>query len=118
MSSNKTFSLIDEAVAQQGWKIVLLTRLTPLIPFSIQNYGYGLTKLSLLPYVIASWIGMMPGTVLYTYVGTLGGEAAGGDQSVATWAMRGVALVATILVTVVITRIAKRALDEAVVAAD
>jgi uncharacterized membrane protein YdjX (TVP38/TMEM64 family) len=118
VSSNKTFSLIDEAVAQQGWKIVFLTRLTPLIPFNIQNYGYGLTKVSLLPYAVASWIGMMPGTVLFTYVGTLGGEAAGGDSSVASWVMRGVALVATILVTVVITRIAKRALDEAVVTAD
>lgn len=114
VSSSRTFTLIDEAVAAQGWKIVFLTRLTPLIPFNIQNYGYGLTKVDLLPYVIASWIGMMPGTVLFTYVGTLGGDAAEGGSSAATWAMRGVALVATILVTVVITRIAKKALADAV----
>ena len=114
VSGNKTFTLIDDAVAKQGWKIVFLTRLTPLIPFNIQNYGYGLTKVSLFPYVLASWIGMMPGTVLFTYVGTLGGQAAGDEQSAATWAMRAVALVATILVTVVITRIAKKALAEAV----
>lgn len=114
VSGNKTFSLMDDAVAQQGWKIVFLTRLTPLIPFNIQNYGYGLTKVSFLPYVIASWIGMMPGTVLFIYVGTLGGDAAGGGSSAATWAMRGVALAATILVTVVITRIAKKALADAV----
>lgn len=114
VSGNRTFSLMDDAVAQQGWKIVFLTRLTPLIPFNVQNYGYGLTRVSLLPYIAASWIGMMPGTVLFTYVGTLGGEAAEGDQSAATWAIRGVALVATILVTVVITRIAKKALADAV----
>lgn len=114
VSGNRTFSLIDDAVAQQGWKIVFLTRLTPLIPFNVQNYGYGLTKVSLLPYIAASWIGMMPGTVLFTYIGTLGGEATEGDQSAATWVIRGVALVATILVTVVITRIAKKALADAV----
>jgi uncharacterized membrane protein YdjX (TVP38/TMEM64 family) len=114
ISTNKTFKSMDDAVAQQGWKIVFLTRLTPVIPFNIQNYGYGLTSVSLGAYVLASWIGMMPGTVLFTYIGTLTGEAAEGNQGAAAWAMRGVALLATIAVTVVITRIAKKAMADAV----
>jgi len=57
---------------------------------------------------------MMPGTVLYTYIGTLGGDAAQGGMSTGRWIMNGVALVATVAVTVVISRIAKKALDSAV----
>ncbi len=114
VEGNATFKSMDEAVAQQGWKIVFLTRLTPLIPFNIQNYGYGLTKVSLPHYILASWIGMMPGTLLYVYIGTLGGEAAEGGQTAGQWAMNGIALVATIVVTVVITRMAKKALKDAV----
>ncbi|MFP6582015.1 MAG: TVP38/TMEM64 family protein [Candidatus Hydrogenedentota bacterium] len=114
VDTNPTFKSIDDAVANQGWKIVLLTRLTPVIPFSIQNYGYGLTNVRLGAYVLASWIGMMPGTVLYTYIGTLGGDAAEGGMGTGEWIMNGVALVATIAVTVIISRIAKKALDSAV----
>jgi uncharacterized membrane protein YdjX (TVP38/TMEM64 family) len=114
IDGNKTFKAIDDAVAQQGWKIVFLTRLTPALPFNLQNYGYGLTKVKLPHYILASWIGMMPGTVLYVYIGLLTGEAVTGDASAAQWAMRIVALVATVWVTVMITRIAKRALNQAV----
>lgn len=114
IEGNSTFKAIDEAVAQQGWKIVFLTRLTPALPFNLQNYGYGLTKVPLFQYVPASWVGMMPGTVLYVYLGMLAGEAATGDASAAKWVMRIVALAATIMVTVMITRIAKRALNRAV----
>lgn len=118
VEGNQTFKSMDEAVAQQGWKIVFLTRLTPLIPFNIQNYGYGLTKVSLPQYILASWIGMMPGTVLYVYFGTLGGNAAEGGLTTGEWVMNGIALVATVLVTVVITRMAKKALKDAVDSTD
>ena len=114
IGSNPSFKAMDDAVAQQGWKIVFLTRLTPVFPFSIQNYGYGLTKVPLPHYVLASWIGMMPGTVLYVYVGTLGGQAAEGGTTPVQWAMRIIALIATILVTIMITRIARNALAKAV----
>ena len=114
VAGNPSFKAMDDAVAEQGWKIVFLTRLSPLFPFNLQNYGYGLTKVSLLQYVVASWIGMMPGTVLYVYVGTLGGNAAEGGQTTGQWVLNGIALVATIVVTVFITRIAKKALNNAV----
>ncbi|PCJ51455.1 MAG: hypothetical protein COA73_17385 [Candidatus Hydrogenedentota bacterium] len=114
VASNKKFKAMDDAVAQQGWKIVFLTRLTPVMPFSLQNYGYGITKVSLPHYILATWIGMMPGTVLYVYLGTLGGQAAEGGASTAEWIMRGVALAATVVVTIFITRIARKALVQAV----
>ena len=70
------FQAIDEAVAQEGWKIVGLTRLSPVFPFNLLNYAYGVTKVSLRDFFFASWIGMMPGTVLFVYIGSLAGEAA------------------------------------------
>ncbi len=115
IEGNKKFSAIDDAVGREGWKIVGLTRLSPIFPFNLLNYAYGLTNVRLRDYVLASWIGMMPGTVMYVYIGSLarlGVEAA--ETSAAQTALRIVGLIATIAVTVYITRIAKRALKERV----
>lgn len=122
VGGNAKFAAIDEAVGEQGWKIVLLTRLSPVFPFVLLNYGFGLTKVSLKNYVLASWIGMLPGTVMYVYLGTLFGSlaelAAGGKQkSAAEWVFLGVGLAVTIVVTVFITKIARRALDKATASA-
>lgn len=114
IAGNESFAAIDEAVAQQGWKIVGLTRLSPIFPFNLLNYAYGVTKVSLRDYALASWIGMLPGTVLYVYIGTLGGQAAKGGASAGRWTMYIVGFLATIAVTVVITRIARKALRESV----
>jgi uncharacterized membrane protein YdjX (TVP38/TMEM64 family) len=107
---------IDEAVAREGWKIVLLTRLSPAFPFVLLNYVFGLTRVSLRHYVLASWIGMMPGIVLYAYIGSLAGDvaaaAAGGrTRSVWEWAVYALGLAATVALTVYVTRLARRALD-------
>ena len=109
IEGNKAFSAIDRAVAEEGWKIVLLTRLSPIFPFSLLNYALGLTRVPLRHYVLASWIGMIPGTIMYVYIGSLA-RASTGETSTAQWILRGVGLVATILVTVLLTRIARRAL--------
>ncbi len=113
-----SFSAIDKAVANEGWKVVLLTRLSPVFPFNFQNYAYGLTSVSFVHYVLASWIGMLPGTFLYVYLGTLGKsglEAASGAEGAGTvkLALQIVGLAATVAVTVLITRTARRALKEA-----
>lgn len=113
-----SFAVIDKAVAKQGWKIVFLTRLSPAFPFNVQNYAYGLTSVSFWQYAIASLFGMIPGTFLYVYIGTLGRsglEAASGDGGAETakLALQVVGLLATLVVTVLITRTAKRALREA-----
>ncbi len=117
VAENPTFRALDEAVASEGWKIVGLTRLSPVFPFNLLNYAFGLTRVSLREYVLASWIGMIPGTVMYVYLGSLAGSLAelgakeGGRVRTPTeWALYGVGLIATVAVTVVITRIARIAL--------
>ncbi len=111
IEGNATFATIDRAVAEEGWKIVGLTRLSPLFPFTLLNYAFGLTRVKLRDYVIASWIGMMPATVMYVYLGSIARAGANGqERSPAQWALYGVGLIATIAVTLVITRIARRAL--------
>jgi uncharacterized membrane protein YdjX (TVP38/TMEM64 family) len=62
-------SALDQAVADNGFRIVLLTRLSPLFPFNCLNYAFGLTRLSIRDYVGASIVGMLPGTFLFVYVG-------------------------------------------------
>lgn len=111
ISGNARFAAIDRAVGEEGWKIVGLTRLSPVFPFTLLNYAFGLTRVSLRDYVVASWIGMMPGTVLYVYLGSLA-QAASGERArtPGEWALYGLGLLATVVVTVLITRIARRAL--------
>lgn len=112
-----SFVAVDKAVAREGWKIVFLTRLSPVFPFNFQNYAYGLTSVSFWQYVLASWIGMIPGTFLYVYLGILGrrGLEAASGSGVENYrlALQAVGLLATLGVTILITRTAKRALREA-----
>ena len=113
---NPKFKAIDSAIGRQGGKIILLLRLTPLLPFNLSNYLYGLTAVRFWPYVLASWIGMMPATVLYVYIGSLGktaAEASTGGMDSGKLALNIVAFLATVAVTVYVTRIARKALKEA-----
>ena len=111
---NQTFGAIDRAVGQKGWRIVLLLRLNPLLPFVFSNYFYGLTAVSFWPYVFASAAGMLPLTVLYTYLGAAGGAAlANRRRSPWEWAALGLGLLATIIATLWISRVARRELEKA-----
>jgi uncharacterized membrane protein YdjX (TVP38/TMEM64 family) len=119
IQGNSKFEAIDVAVAQEGWKIVGLTRLSPVFPFNLLNYTFGLTQVSLKDYFLASWIGMLPGTLMYVYIGSLAGDLAtlgSGERSrtPAEWALYGVGLIATVVLTLYITRIAQRALSRKV----
>ncbi len=109
IDGNERFATIDRAVADKGWKIVGLMRLSPAFPFALLNYAFGLTRVKLRHYVVASWIGMMPGTVMYVYLGSLAG-AAGREKTPAEWALYAVGLVATVAVTIYVTKVARRAL--------
>lgn len=111
IEGNERYAAIDKAVANEGWKIVGLTRLSPVFPFTLLNYAFGLTRVKLGHYVLASWIGMMPVTVMYVYLGSLA-KAATGERTRTSgeWALYGVGLLATIVLTVFVTRIAKQAL--------
>lgn len=113
---NSKFKAIDSAIGKEGGKIILLLRLTPLLPFNLSNYLYGLTAVRFWHYVLASWIGMMPATVLYVYIGSLGktaAEAATGGMDSGKLALNIVAFLATVAVTFYVTRIARKALKEA-----
>ncbi|NLB84222.1 MAG: TVP38/TMEM64 family protein, partial [Synergistaceae bacterium] len=74
--TNKFYRAVNGAVACDQGKIVLLTRLSPFFPFNILNYVFGLTGLPFAKYIFASWIGMLPITVAYVYIGTLGADLA------------------------------------------
>ena len=108
---NPRFEAIDRAIGKEGWKVVALLRLSPLVPFSLSNYLYGLTSVQFVPCLATSWVAMLPATVLYVYLGAAGrkiGEKA--PRSPWEWALLGVGLVATAAVTVLLTRLAKREL--------
>ncbi len=117
LEGNARFAAIDRAVADQGLKIVTLLRLSPVFPFNLLNYGLGLTRVRFVDYVLACF-GMLPGTLLYVYYGRLAGDVAAlasgvaADRDAAYWVVLGLGLVATIAVTTIVTRIARRALGE------
>jgi len=107
------FNAIDRAIGQGGWKVVLLLRLSPVVPFNVQNYLYGLTLIRFWPAVLASWIAMLPGTFLFVYLGYAGREAVsihavGAGNSGQTTLMV-IGLIATLIVTLYITRLSARA---------
>lgn len=110
IEANPRFGAIDRAVAEQGWKIVLLTRLSPLFPYTLLNYAFGLTQVRAGHYVLASWIGMLPGALMYVYLGSLARVVGERSRTAGEWVLYGVGLAATIGVTVFVTRLARTAL--------
>jgi uncharacterized membrane protein YdjX (TVP38/TMEM64 family) len=118
IAGDARFAAIDRAIGEQGGRIVFLLRLSPVFPFVLLNYALGLTRIGFRDYLLAS-VGMLPGTLLYVYYGTVAGEvaelAAGGgvQHDTAYYVTLGIGLVATVAVTTVVTRIARRALREA-----
>ena len=117
LSAMPRFSALDRAVGARGALVVLLTRLSPAFPFTLLNYALGLTQVPLKTYVLVSWLGMMPGTLLYVYLGSIAqnvtavfsGELAASPVSNA---LLYVGLAATLALTVLITRFASGALDQ------
>jgi uncharacterized membrane protein YdjX (TVP38/TMEM64 family) len=111
------FRAVSKAVGKEGWRVVLLTRLSPVLPFTLLNYGYGLTSIPLPEYAWSSCVGIVPGTLLYVWLGAAAGEAvragAGGrTRTPAEWAFYGVGLAATLAAVTLVGRAAKRALAE------
>jgi uncharacterized membrane protein YdjX (TVP38/TMEM64 family) len=126
IQSNPKFQAIDEAVKRKGWKIVLLTRLSPIFPFNLLNYAFGVTQISLKDYVLGS-IGMVPGSVMYVYMGSLASDLATIEMSnqpttpetqIAQWVIRVIGCIATVAVTVYVTHVAKKALDQSVLSGE
>ena len=113
------FAAVDEAVAREGRKVVVLTRLSPAFPFNLLNYAFGITRVKVRHYILASWLGMLPGTILYIYIGSLAGDLAtlGIGERTRTpeeWAFYVIGLAATAALTIQVTRLARRALEKRV----
>lgn len=114
---NMTFRAIDAAICKEGFKIVFLARLSPIFPFNILNYVFGITRVALRDYILGS-IGMIPGTIMYVYLGSLAMDinslnSPSNDSpkiQVMQWSLRLIGLIATIAVSIYIARIAKRSL--------
>jgi uncharacterized membrane protein YdjX (TVP38/TMEM64 family) len=116
IAGNAKFQAIDEAVGREGLKIVLLTRLSPIFPFNLLNYAYGVTGVSFKDYLLGS-AGMIPGTIMYVYIGSLAGnitaigtESQPGDPTI-QWTIRIIGFIATVAVTIYITKVARKALE-------
>ena len=118
LAGNPRFAAIDRAVGREGLKIVVLLRLSPVFPFNMLNYGLGLTNVRFADYVLAS-VGMLPGSLLYTYSGFVAGDVvrlaggAGAARGPEYYAVVALGLAATIAVTTIVTRTARRAIRDA-----
>jgi len=118
MLDHPKFQAIDQAVAKEGFKIVLLARLSPVFPFNLLNYVLGVTSVSLQDYILGS-LGMIPGTLMYVYLGSLAGDITLlgtpqdiGSGQIAQWIVRIIGCLATVGVTIYITHISKKALTQ------
>lgn len=110
---------ISHAVQHDAFKIVLLTRLSPVFPYNVLNYAFGLTSIPFRSYILASWIGMLPGTIMYVLLGSAAGSLAvvlsgQAPRSSGRQALLVVGLVAAVAVAVMVGRSARRALDRVV----
>lgn len=118
VEGNKKFLAIDKAIGENGFRVVTLLRLSPLLPFSLGNYLYGLTSVKFVPYVLGSWLGMLPGTWAYVSAGAFGRAIiqedtdlglSGGNSQLVTL---GLGLLATALAAAYVTKLAKDAVKD------
>lgn len=100
---------VDRAVAEEGWKIVAMVRLTPILPFNVQNYFFGLTEIDFWHYVVATAVGIVPGVLLYLYLGVIGAATLGGagEFGPLQWTFFGAGLAVTVAAVLLVTRKAK-----------
>jgi uncharacterized membrane protein YdjX (TVP38/TMEM64 family) len=111
-SKSRKFQALDHAAAMDGWKLVMLTRISPILPHSLVSCAFGLSRISLVRYLLASWIGFLPISAAYAYGGAVIGRAAKGGlhQGPWAWAAYTMELAITVFITVWITRFAQKAL--------
>lgn len=119
MAGNARFMALQGAIEKEGLKILTLVRLSPVFPFTLVNYAFGLTRVSFGSYVLGSFLGMLPGTLMYVYLGSAVGDIATlsseglGDTGWQGEVLKWGGLVATVVVTIFITKVARRALANA-----
>lgn len=106
------YKAIDKAVAEEGWRVVVLLRLSPFVPFNLQNYAFGVTAIPFTEYLWATLVGMLPGVVIYVYFGMFG-KRLGGPHDPLEWALLGFGILASVVLAVLVTRKTKEKFAEA-----
>lgn len=123
VEGNRFFNSLDNAIAEEGLKLVFLIRLSPAFPFNLLNYALGLTKVSLKDYVLGT-TGIIPGTIMYVYLGSLIGDLAmlgtgeAPSNPIVDWTIRILIFVTIVAISLYIAKIAKKALNESVPTAE
>ena len=109
------FAAVDRAIGRKGWRVVFLLRLSPLIPFVLSNYFYGITSVPFGQYALASWAGMLPLAVFYASLGAAAHRAARGEPPPAgatPWIVFALGAAITIAAAVYVRRLARKAIEE------
>jgi uncharacterized membrane protein YdjX (TVP38/TMEM64 family) len=117
-AGNAKFQALDRAIAKEGAKIIFLVRLSPVFPFTYINYAFGLTGVKTLPYVVASFFGMIPGTFAYVYLGSAAAGAASGEADTTKKIVQIVGAAVALAVTIFVARVATKAIRTAGVVAE
>jgi uncharacterized membrane protein YdjX (TVP38/TMEM64 family) len=107
---NRWLKAVNRSLPEEGWKVVALARLSPLVPFGMQNYLFGVTKVKRRDYFVATSIAIVPGTVIYAFLGSTGRQLLGSETSGWTWAMLAGGIVASIVLSLLLGRLAKKRL--------
>lgn len=110
IAKHPSFAQLDRAVAKKGWKILLLTRLSPLVPSNVLNYGFSCTKVNFWQYCFFSWLGMLPVIALYVYLGSFGGRLLTDGLTPGKLALQSVGLLLALVAAIYTTRLARKAL--------
>jgi uncharacterized membrane protein YdjX (TVP38/TMEM64 family) len=103
---------MDQAIAEQGWKVLLLSRLSPMIPSNILNYGFSCTKVNFWQYLFFTWLGMLPIIFYYVNLGYFGANLFGRENSFETTLFQAGGIIATVFIAFYTTRLAKQVLSE------
>lgn len=117
VKKNEKYEAVDRAIRRHGWKVVLLLRASPLLPYTVSNYLYGLTAVDFLHHLFATAVGIIPMVAVYVSIGAAGREAAlaaaqGGHHNVVELVVLGIGIVFTVSAAILITRAARRELAE------
>eukprot|EP01023_Acetabularia_acetabulum_P003800 TRINITY_DN1157_c0_g2_i1.p2 TRINITY_DN1157_c0_g2~~TRINITY_DN1157_c0_g2_i1.p2 ORF type:complete len:342 (-),score=62.18 TRINITY_DN1157_c0_g2_i1:1730-2755(-) len=114
VGTNPKLAAIDKAIGKDGFRVVVLLRLSPLLPLAASNYFYGLTSVELVKYVCGSWLGMLPGTFAYVFAGRASRDVflEGGQGTGLVWWQIALGVGTTILALLYVGRVAKKALEK------
>jgi uncharacterized membrane protein YdjX (TVP38/TMEM64 family) len=103
---------LDQILLEKGWQVLLLSRLSPIIPSNISNYGFSCTNVNFGQYIFFTWLGMLPVIIYYVNLGYFGSSLLGGGSSPEKICFQAIGLIATVLTAIYTNHLAKEVLSE------